>query len=112
MSLAGVDAVVDNVGTATWEHSLKSAKRGGVVVINGSVSGHMAETNLVPIFVEQLDVRGTIMGTLDEMHDMMRFIIANDITPEVGSMVPMTEAREAICEMVEGRMHGKTVFTR
>lgn len=107
-----VDAVVDNVGTATWDHSLKSVKRGGVVVINGIVSGHMAETNLAPIFVEQLDVRGTTMGTLDEMRDMMRFIIANNITPEVGSVVPMTEAREAIGDMVEGRTHGKTVFTR
>lgn len=107
-----VDAVVDNVGTATWEHSLKSVKRGGVVVINGIVSGHLAETNLVPIFVEQLDVRGTIMGTLDEIHDMMKFIIANNIVPEVGSVVPMTEAHEAFRDMVEGQTHGKTIFTR
>lgn len=107
-----VDAVVDNIGTATWNQSLASVKRGGVVVINGIVSGHMVETNLVPIFVEQLDVRGTIMGTLDEMHDLMRFIIANHIVPEVGSVVPMTEARDAIQDMVDGRTHGKTVFTR
>lgn len=45
-------------------------------------------------------------------HDMMRFIIANDIAPEVGSVVPMNEAREAIGEMVEGRTHGETRFTR
>lgn len=90
-----VDAVVDNVGTATWHHSLKSVRRGGVVIINGIVSGHMADTNLVSIFVEQLDVRGTIMGTLNEMHDMMRFIVANDVTPEVCSVVPMTEARRS-----------------
>lgn len=51
-----VDAMIDNVGTVTWDHSLKSVKPGGVVVINGMVSGHMADTNLVPIFVEQLDV--------------------------------------------------------
>jgi NADPH:quinone reductase-like Zn-dependent oxidoreductase len=106
------DAVVDNVGTATWEHTLKSVKRGGVVVINGIVSGHLAETNLVQIFVEQFDIRGTIMGTLDEMHDMMRFIISNNIEPEVGSVVPMTEAREAFRDMIEGQTHGKTVFTR
>lgn len=91
---------------------MKSAKRGGVVVINGIISGHMAETNLVPIFVEQLDVRGTIMGTLAEVHDMMQFIIKNNIVPEVGSVVSMTQAREAIREMYEGRTHGKTVFTR
>jgi D-arabinose 1-dehydrogenase-like Zn-dependent alcohol dehydrogenase len=106
------DAVVDNIGTATWEHSLKSVKRGGVVVINGITTGHLAETNLVRIFVEQIDIRGTIMGTLEEMKAMMQFVIANKITPEVGAVVPMTEAREAIRNMIEGRTRGKTVFTR
>ncbi|SFV09075.1 D-arabinose 1-dehydrogenase, Zn-dependent alcohol dehydrogenase family [Methylobacterium sp. 174MFSha1.1] len=107
-----VDAVVDNVGTATWDHTLKSVKRGGVVVINGIVSGHVGQTELARIFVEQLDIRGTIMGTLDEMKDMMRFIIANGIEPEVGSVVAMTEAREAFRDMIEGRTRGKAVFTR
>ncbi len=106
------DAVVDNIGTATWEHSLKSVKRGGVVVINGITTGHLAETNLVRIFVEQIDIRGTIMGTLEEMKAMMQFVIANKITPEVGAVKPMTEAREAIRNMIEGRTRGKTVFTR
>ncbi|KQO75935.1 zinc-binding dehydrogenase [Rhizobium sp. Leaf262] len=106
------DAVVDNIGTASWEHSLKSVKRGGVVVINGITTGHLAETNLVRIFVEQIDIRGTIMGTLEEMKAMMQFVIANKITPEVGAVVPMTEAREAIRNMIEGRTRGKTVFTR
>lgn len=106
------DAVVDNIGTATWEHSLNSVKRGGVVVINGITTGHLAETNLVRIFVEQIDIRGTIMGTLEEMKAMMQFVIANKITPEVGAVVPMTEAREAIRNMIAGRTRGKTVFTR
>jgi NADPH:quinone reductase-like Zn-dependent oxidoreductase len=74
-----VDAVVDNVGTGIRYHSLKSVKRGGVVVINAIVSGHMAETNLVPIFVEQLDARGTIMGTLDEMHEKLRPVIPTQL---------------------------------
>ncbi|MCV3768859.1 quinone oxidoreductase family protein [Rhizobium sp. TRM95796] len=106
------DAVVDNIGTASWEHSLNSVKRGGVVVINGITTGHLAETNLVRIFVEQIDIRGTIMGTLEEMKAMMQFVIANNITPEVGAVVPMTEAREAIRNMIAGRTRGKTVFTR
>ena len=96
----------------TWADSLKAVKRGGVVVINGVTTGHAAETDLLRIFVEQIDIRGTIMGTLEEMKAMMQFIIRNDIKPEVGAVVPMTEARAAIAEMIDGRTRGKTVFTR
>ena len=106
------DAVVDNIGAVTWPDSLKAVKRGGVVVINGITTGPAAETDLLRIFVEQIDIRGTIMGTLEEMKAMMQFIIRNNIKPEVGAVVPMTEAGAATAEMIGGRTRGKTVFTR
>ncbi|WP_416203088.1 zinc-binding dehydrogenase [Xanthomonas euvesicatoria] len=107
-----VDAVVDNIGAATWADSLKAVKRGGVLVINGITTGNIAETDVLRIFVEQIDIRGTIMGTLEEMKAMMQFVIRNNIAPEVGAVVPMTEARDAIRNMIDGRTQGKTVFTR
>ena len=107
-----VDAVVDNIGAVTWSDSLKAVKRGGVLVINGVTTGYAAQTDLLRIFVEQIDIRGTIMGTLEEMKAMMQFIIHNNIKPEVGAVVPMTEAGDAIRDMIEGRTRGKTVFTR
>lgn len=107
-----VDAVVDNIGAVTWSDSLKAVKRGGVLVINGVTTGHAVETDLLRIFVEQIDIRGTIMGTLEEMKAMMQFIIRNNIKPEIGTVVPMTEAGDAIRDMIEGRTRGKTVFTR
>jgi D-arabinose 1-dehydrogenase-like Zn-dependent alcohol dehydrogenase len=107
-----VDAVVDNVGAGTWSHSLHSVRRGGTVVINGITTGYLAETDLLRIFVEQLDVRGTIMGTRAEMTDMMDFVIRSGITPEVGSVVPMTDAKREFAAMIDGRIQGKTVFTR
>jgi D-arabinose 1-dehydrogenase-like Zn-dependent alcohol dehydrogenase len=47
-----------------------------------------------------------------EMNAMMQFVIRNDIKPEVGAVMPMTGAHEAIRDMIEGRTRGKTVFTR
>ncbi len=106
------DAVVDNVGAVTWAHSLRSVRRGGVLVVNGITTGGIAETDLLRIFVEQIDIRGTIMGTLEEMEAMMRFIVTTGIKPEVGSVVPMEQARQAVAAMIAGRIRGKTVFTR
>ena len=107
-----VDAVVDNVGAATWAHSLRSLKRGGTLVMNGVTTGAIAETDLLRIIVEQIDIRGTIMGTLEEMKAMMSFIVTTGIQPEVGAAIQMTEAREAIGLMIAGHTRGKTVFTR
>lgn len=38
------DAVVDNIGAATWADSLKAVKRGGVLVINGITTDPAAES--------------------------------------------------------------------
>ena len=105
-----VDAVVDNVGAVTWAHSLRSLKRGGTLVVNGITTGGIAETNLLRIFVEQINIRGTIMGTLEEMKAMISFIVTAGIQPEVGVVIPMAEAREAIGSMIAGHTTGKTVF--
>jgi NADPH:quinone reductase-like Zn-dependent oxidoreductase len=107
-----VEAVVDNVGAVTWAHSLRSLKRGGTLVVNGITTGGIAETDLLRIFVEQINIRGTIMGTLEEMKAMMSFIVTAGIQPEVGVVIPMAEAREAIGSMIAGHTRGKTIFTR
>ena len=66
---------------------------------------------MLRIVVEQIDVRGTIMGTRDELTAMMDFVMDTGIKPVIGQVMPMTDAREAFADMVEGRTHGKTVFT-
>jgi D-arabinose 1-dehydrogenase-like Zn-dependent alcohol dehydrogenase len=98
-----VDAVVDNVGKVTWAHSLRSLRRGGTLVVNGITTRDIAETDLRRIFVDQIDIRGTIMGQLHRYHRLQ---------PEVGATIPMAEAREAIGSMIAGNTRGKTVFTR
>lgn len=107
-----VDAVVDNVGTATLAHSLRWVKPGGTVVVSGGTTGMSAGVDLLDMVVNQTVLRGTIMGTLDEMTRMMRFIVEHRIAPEVGCVAPMTDAREAFADMIGDRTHGKTVLTR
>jgi NADPH:quinone reductase-like Zn-dependent oxidoreductase len=107
-----VDAVVDNVGKVTWAHSLRSLRRGGTLVVNGITTRRIAETDLLRIFVEQIDIRGTIMGTLEEMNALISFVVNAGIQPEVGVTIPMAEACEAIGSMIAGHTRGKTVFTR
>ncbi|HXM21039.1 MAG TPA: zinc-binding dehydrogenase, partial [Terriglobales bacterium] len=107
-----VDVVVDNIGQATWEHSLQSVVAGGTVVTLGVTTGNDPSANLLRLVSEKITVMGSIMGTLEEMNNMIRLVIDGGIKPEIGALMPMVEAREAILAMVEGRTQGKTIFTR
>jgi NADPH:quinone reductase-like Zn-dependent oxidoreductase len=107
-----VQAVVDNVGPASWPHSLASVARGGTIVITGGTTGFDVALPLLPMLGEQITVRGSIMGTLQDMKDLVRFIAAAGITPEIGLVLPMEQAAEGFRAMWEGRTRGKIVFTR
>ena len=45
-----VDAVMETVGQATWDHSLRSLRPGGVVVISGATSGPNPPADLNRVF--------------------------------------------------------------
>jgi NADPH:quinone reductase-like Zn-dependent oxidoreductase len=68
-----VQAVVDNIGPASWAHSTASVARGGTIVIAGGTTGFEVNPPLLPMLSEQINVRGSIMGTLQDMKDMVTF---------------------------------------
>src|SRR6202795_187547 len=107
-----VRAVVDNIGTASWGHSLASVVGGGTIVVTGGTTGMDVRLALLPMISEQITVCGSIMGTLQDMKNMIAFISSAGIAPEIGKVLPMERAEEAFRAMWEGTTHSKTVFTR
>jgi NADPH:quinone reductase-like Zn-dependent oxidoreductase len=107
-----VRAVIDNVGADSWAHSMSSLARGGTLVTVGGTTGFEVALNLLPVFADQLTVTGSIMGTLEDMENMVRLIARAGIEPEIGVILPMERAEEGFRAMWEGRTRGKTVFTR
>ena len=59
----GVDVVVEHVGAATWEASVRSLARGGRLVTCGATTGHDARMDLRFLFGRQLSLLGSYMGT-------------------------------------------------
>jgi len=107
-----VPAIVDSVGSDSWSHSMSSLTRGGTLVTVGGTTGLEVPLNLLPVIANQLTITGSIIGTLDDMQNMMNLIAQAGIEPEVGTVLPMDHAEEGFRAMWEGRTHGKTVFTR
>jgi D-arabinose 1-dehydrogenase-like Zn-dependent alcohol dehydrogenase len=107
-----VAAVVDNIGSDTWAHSISSLARGGTLVTTGGTTGFDVPLNLLPLISDQLTITGSIMGTLDDMENMMNLIARAGIEPEIGTILAMERAEEAFRVMWEGKASGKTVLTR
>ncbi|MDT7710236.1 MAG: hypothetical protein QOG20_5843 [Pseudonocardiales bacterium] len=107
-----VDAVFETVGDATWSHSMRALKPGGVIVVSGSTSGPNPGADLQRLFFLQLRVVGSTMGTRDELADLLTFVANAGISPEIGLELPMDKAEEGFRTMLEGQTAGKIVFTR
>ena len=104
---------METVGAATWNHSLRSLRPGGTVVISGATSGPNPDsTELNRIFFLQLRVVGSTMGTRAELAQLVGFLDATGTKPLIDRVLPMTEAREGFAAMQSGDVFGKVVFTR
>ncbi|MGW8538635.1 zinc-binding dehydrogenase [Rhodococcus qingshengii] len=76
-----VDAVIDNVGQATWSHSLKSLKPGGSIVTCGATSGPNPPSDLNRVFFLQLQVLGSTMGTRNELKRLLSLLDTTGLRP-------------------------------
>lgn len=106
-----VDGVMETVGKATWSHSIKSLKPGGVIVTSGATTGYDPGAELNRVFFTQLSVIGSTMGTKDELEALIRMCAVTGVRPIIDVELPLTEAREGFARMSEGRTNGKIVFT-
>ena len=107
-----VDAVMETVGVPTWEHSLKSLRQGGTIVVTGATGGHEAVTDLRRVFFLQLRVVGSTMGTRDELERLVRFTAATGVRPLVDTVRPLEDAVDAFRQLDSGEVFGKLVLTR
>jgi NADPH:quinone reductase-like Zn-dependent oxidoreductase len=106
-----VDLVMETIGRATWEHSIRSLKPGGKLVISGATTGDASPAQLTRIFFLQLSVIGSTMGTRDELARLIRFCVERDIRPAIDRVLGIAEAREGFAAIAEGGVNGKIVFT-
>ncbi|MFG2037256.1 zinc-binding dehydrogenase [Dactylosporangium sp. NPDC048998] len=105
-----VDVVIETVGEATFEHSMKCAKVGGRIVVSGATSGYLPRVNLRRLFALQLEILGTSMGTPEELADLMALLARTGVRPVIDTIVPFSEARKAFELLHSGDVFGKVVI--
>jgi len=106
-----VDGVMESVGAATWGHSIRSLRPGGVVVTCGATTGFDPSAELNRVFFTQLSVVGSTMGSREELGQLIRMLEVTGVRPRIDVELPLSEAREGFARMLEGRTAGKIVFS-
>ncbi|GIH72163.1 zinc-binding dehydrogenase [Sphaerimonospora thailandensis] len=106
-----VDAVMETVGEATWQHSLASLRAGGRIVVSGATSGMVAPTQLAQVFFLQKSVVGSTMGTRDQLARLAVFLEQTGVRPLIDRVLPLTHAEDGFAAMHRGALFGKIVFT-
>ncbi|ROO50691.1 NADPH:quinone reductase-like Zn-dependent oxidoreductase [Micromonospora sp. Llam0] len=105
-----VDVVIETVGAATFDHSMKSAAPGARIVVSGATSGHLPAVDLRRVFAMQLEILGTSMGTPDELRDLLALCAQRGIRPVVDTEYAFSEVRDAFARLHTGRTFGKLVL--
>jgi NADPH:quinone reductase-like Zn-dependent oxidoreductase len=107
----GVDIVVEHVGAATWDESMKSLKSNGTLVTCGATTGPEVKIDLRHLFARQLSLFGSYMGTMGELHEVLGHVFARRLKPVVDRVFPLSETRAAHEYLEKSQMFGKVVLT-
>jgi NADPH:quinone reductase-like Zn-dependent oxidoreductase len=107
----GVDIVIEHVGPATWEESVRSLKPGGTLVTCGATTGPRADLDLRFLFSRQLSLLGSYMGTMNELREVLGHVFAGRLKPVIDHTLPLQEIRSAHQSLANSQMFGKIVLT-
>jgi NADPH:quinone reductase-like Zn-dependent oxidoreductase len=107
----GVDVVVEHVGKATWDRSIRSVAKGGRIVTCGATTGFDAETDLRYVYSKEISIYGSFMGGGGELFRVLELFKQRRLRPVVDREFPLSSAAEAQTRMEKGEHFGKIVLT-
>src|SRR5580698_1277370 len=106
----GVDIVIEHVGPATWQESVKSLKAGGTLATCGATTGPKVELDLRFLFSRQLSLLGSYMGTMSELYEVLNHVFSGRLKPVIDRTFPLEETRAAHEYLEKSQMFGKIVL--
>jgi NADPH:quinone reductase-like Zn-dependent oxidoreductase len=106
----GVDVVIEHVGQATWEDSVRSLARGGRLVTCGATTGPAGPIDLRHLFARQITLMGSFMGGKGELLEALPFFLSGQLDPRIDSTFPLADAAEAQGRLEQRQHFGKIVL--
>lgn len=102
------DVVVESVGAATWDKSLRALKAGGRLVVCGGTSGAQVELNLPRLFFKQHEIIGSSMGSYQEFAELTT-LMSQGLPVHIDRVLPLADYEQALARLEAGDQLGKIV---
>jgi zinc-binding alcohol dehydrogenase/oxidoreductase len=108
---AGADLTVDGIGGEVFNDLIHLTRPGGRIVSYGATRGPVPELVLPRVFLKQLDIRGTSMGSPVDFHALLALVEAHRLRPVVDRVLLLEQASQALEYLAKGEQLGKVVLT-
>ncbi|HKU67124.1 MAG TPA: zinc-binding dehydrogenase [Candidatus Baltobacteraceae bacterium] len=101
-----IDIVVDSAGGESFAKATTIVRPGGRVVTYGGTTGD-AKMRMFPVFWNQVDIRGSSMGSPADFRAMLAFVSTHRIKPVIDRAYEMQEIAAAAQRMSQAGQFGK-----
>ncbi len=106
----GVDVVMDHVGEATWQKSLRTLRKGGRLVTCGGTTGPMVTSDVRLLFWRQISILGSTMANHAEYREVMQLVFDGRLDPPIDETFELEAVPDAHRRMEEGDQFGKIMI--
>ncbi len=104
------DVVVESVGPATFDQSVRSTAAGGRIAVCGSTSGPKIELTVPVLFFKQLEIIGSTMFTHEEFRQVTALVNSHKVRPQVDNAFEFERLPEALARLDAGDQMGKVAL--
>lgn len=108
----GADVVIENVGPATWDQSLRSLKAGGRMAVCGATSGPKVELTLPVLWFKQLELIGSSMATRSQFARALHLVSSGEAPVPVDAVFDFDQLPEALRHLQSAAQVGKVAISR
>jgi len=107
---AGVDVLIDNVGTVLFEPMRRSLGTAGRWVLIGQLTGDFVPFNPAQLFLKNQSMLAVTSVTRDQLQDVLAIMGRGEVKAVITKSLPLEEAAEAHTLVESGRGTGRILL--
>jgi zinc-binding alcohol dehydrogenase/oxidoreductase len=107
----GVDLSVDSIGGDVFDKLMSLGRIGSRIVTFGATKGPVPQLVMPKLFLKEITVLGTTMGSPQEFREMLALVERHRIRPVLDNTYPLTDVSVAMHRMEKGDNFGKIALS-
>jgi len=106
----GVDVVIDNVGSPTFEATRRSLAMGARWIFVGQVTGDFVKLNPAQLFMRDISIMSAKSTSKRQLQDALDLVARGDIKPVITGEMSLEHAAKAHSDVEAGRSTGRIIL--